>query len=88
MFSRIFIDSQSIRLRVASTIKLISKQSIKVLNIVNDSPGSFLVLNDALVIIDFEIVTTFVDGVKATEMPIRPSLGCPVMYVKYIKCHE
>lgn len=43
-----------------------------------NSPGSFLVRNDALVIIDFDTVTTFVAGVKATEMPIGPSLGWPV----------
>lgn len=43
-----------------------------------NSPGSFLVRNDAFVIIDFDTVTTFVEGVKATEMPIGPSLGCPV----------
>lgn len=42
-----------------------------------NSPGSFLVLNEAFVIIDLETVTTFVDGVKATEIPIGPSLGCP-----------
>lgn len=40
-----------------------------------DSPGSFLVLNDALVIIDLETVTVVVDGVNATEIPIGPSLG-------------
>lgn len=42
-----------------------------------NSPGSFLVRNDALVIIDFDTVTTLVAGVKATEMPIGPSLGWP-----------
>lgn len=42
-----------------------------------DSPGSFFVLNDALVIMDLEtVVTVVVDGVKA-EMPIGPSLGWP-----------
>ena len=73
-------------MRVVRIVKLISKQSKKVPNIISgcDSPGSFLVLNDALVIMDFETVTTFVDGVKATEMPISPSLGCPV---KIIKCN-
>lgn len=40
-----------------------------------NSPGSFFVLNDALVIMDFDTVTVVVDGVKATEMPIGPSLG-------------
>lgn len=36
-------------------------------------PGSFLVLNDAFVIIDLEMET--VDGVMATLMPIGPSHG-------------
>lgn len=40
-----------------------------------NSPGNFLVLNEALVIIDFDTVTTVVDGVRATEIPIGPSLG-------------
>lgn len=40
-----------------------------------NSPGSFFVRNDAFVIIDFDTVTTVVDGVKATEIPIGPSLG-------------
>jgi hypothetical protein len=41
----------------------------------SNSPGSFLVLNDALVIIDLETVTVVVDGVSATEIPMGPSLG-------------
>ena len=41
-------------------------------------PGSFFVLNDAFVTIDFEMVTVAVAGVKATLMPIGPSLGWPV----------
>jgi hypothetical protein len=41
-----------------------------------NSPGSFLVLKDAFVIMDFDtVVTVVVDGVMATEMPIGPSLG-------------
>lgn len=40
-----------------------------------NSPGNFLVRNEALVIIDFETVTTVVDGVRATEIPMGPSLG-------------
>lgn len=39
------------------------------------SPGSFLVLNDAFVIMDLETVTVVVDGVNATDIPIGPSLG-------------
>jgi hypothetical protein len=50
------------------------EEEFKIIN----SPGSFFVRNDAFVIIDFDTVTTVVDGVKATEMPIGPSLGCPV----------
>jgi len=41
-------------------------------------PGSFLVRNEALVIIDFEtVVTVVVAGDKATLIPIGPSLGWP-----------
>lgn len=40
-------------------------------------PGNFLVLKDALVIIDLEMET--VDGVMATLMPIGPSHGWPEM---------
>lgn len=38
-------------------------------------PGSFFVRNDALVIMDLETVTVVVAGVKATLIPIGPSLG-------------
>lgn len=48
-------------------------------------PGSFLVLNDALVIMDLETVTVVVDGVKATEIPIGPSLGWPEWKIKIIQ---
>jgi hypothetical protein len=41
-------------------------------------PGSFLVRNEALVIIDFEtVVTVVVAGDNATLIPIGPSLGWP-----------
>lgn len=40
-------------------------------------PGSFFVRNDALVIIDLDTVTVVVAGVRATLIPIGPSLGCP-----------
>lgn len=41
-------------------------------------PGSFLVRNEALVIIDFKtVVTVVVAGDKATLIPIGPSLGWP-----------
>lgn len=41
-------------------------------------PGSFLVRNEALVIIDFEtVVTVVIAGDKATLIPIGPSLGWP-----------
>lgn len=52
----------------------------------NNLPGNFFVLNDAFVIIDFETVTVVVTGVKATLIPIGPSLGCPVIksQVKFI----
>jgi hypothetical protein len=41
-------------------------------------PGSFLVRNEALVVIDFEtVVTVVVSGDKATVIPIGPSLGWP-----------
>lgn len=40
-------------------------------------PGSFLVLNEALVIMDLDIVTVVVAGDNATLMPIGPSQGCP-----------
>jgi hypothetical protein len=41
-------------------------------------PGSFLVRNEALVIIDFATVVTVVTaGDKATLIPIGPSLGWP-----------
>lgn len=41
-------------------------------------PGSFLVRNEALVIIDFEtVVTVVVAGDKATLIPIGPSPGWP-----------
>jgi hypothetical protein len=42
-----------------------------------DSPGSFLVRNDALVIMDLDIVTVVVAGDNATLIPIGPSQGCP-----------
>jgi hypothetical protein len=46
-----------------------------------DPPGSFLVRNDALVIIDFEtVVTVVVAGDKATLIPIGPSLGWPARH--------
>jgi hypothetical protein len=39
-------------------------------------PGSFLVRNEALVIIDFEtVVTVVIAGDKATLIPIGPSFG-------------
>lgn len=38
-------------------------------------PGNFFVRNDAFVIMDLDTVTTVVAGVKATEIPIGPSLG-------------
>lgn len=41
-------------------------------------PGSFLVRNEAFVIIDFDTVTVVVTGVRATLMPIGPSLGWPI----------
>lgn len=41
------------------------------------SPGSFLVLNEALVIIDLETVAVAVAGDSATLIPIEPSPGCP-----------
>lgn len=41
------------------------------------SPGNFLVRNEALVIIDLDIVTVVVAGDKATLIPIGPSHGCP-----------
>lgn len=41
----------------------------------NDLPGSFLVRNDAFVIIDLEMEA--VDGVMATLIPIGPSHGWP-----------
>jgi hypothetical protein len=47
-----------------------------------NSPGSFFVLNDALVIMDFDTVTVVVDGVRATEIPIGPSLGWPKLKMK------
>jgi hypothetical protein len=41
-------------------------------------PGSFLVRNEALVIIDFEtVVTVVIAGDKATLIPIGLSLGWP-----------
>lgn len=42
-----------------------------------DLPGSFFVRNDAFVIIDLDTVTVVVAGVRATLMPIGPSLGWP-----------
>jgi hypothetical protein len=45
-------------------------------------PGSFLVRNEALVIIDFEtVVTVVVAGDKATLIPIGPSLGWPAQNI-------
>jgi hypothetical protein len=47
-------------------------------NIDHCLPGSFLVRNEALVIIDFEtVVTVVIAGDKATLIPIGPSLGWP-----------
>lgn len=42
---------------------------------INILPGNFLVRNEALVIIDFDIVTVVVAGDKATLMPMGPSMG-------------
>lgn len=38
-------------------------------------PGSFFVLNEALVIIDLDMVTVVVAGERATLIPIGPSHG-------------
>lgn len=47
------------------------------------SPGSFLVRNDAFVIIDLDMVTVVVAGDNATLIPIGPSNGCPVKFSNY-----
>lgn len=59
-----------------NSIKLAKKKHDKICDArKRNLPGSFFVLNEALVIMDLETVTVVVDGVKATEMPIGPSLG-------------
>lgn len=52
------------------------------------SPGNFLVLNDAFVIIDFETVTVGVAGDKATLMPIGPSPGWPKIWKMKMKMNK
>lgn len=58
---------------LCKSVSKISRNKIKK-SFVN-IPGSFLVLKEAFVIIDFETVTVVVAGVKATLIPIGPSLG-------------
>lgn len=41
------------------------------------SPGSFFALKEAFVIMDLDTVTVVVAGVRATLMPMGPSLGWP-----------
>lgn len=43
----------------------------------NHLPGNFLVLKDAFVMKDFESGAVVVNGVRATLIPIGPSLGWP-----------
>ncbi len=43
-----------------------------------DIPGSFLALKDAFVIARLENEGFWPVGDKATEIPIGPSLGCPL----------
>lgn len=44
----------------------------------NHLPGNFLVLKDAFVMKDFESGAVVVNGVRATLIPIGPSLGWPM----------